>query len=76
MIESGNGKALKVAKAMAYQIAKEIGAMAVVLEGKVDAIAFTGESQLEEACRRDLLEVFFIAPIHMFLERTRWRRLQ
>ena len=28
MIESGNGKALEVTKAMAYQIAKEIGAMA------------------------------------------------
>ena len=67
MIESGNGKALEVTKAMAYQIAKEIGAMAVVLEGKVDAIAFTGglanwKRLVDEISSR----CSFIAPIHMF----------
>ncbi|MDA8131259.1 MAG: butyrate kinase [Elusimicrobia bacterium] len=35
-------KAKEAVLAMAYQIAKEIGAMAAVLEGKVDAIALTG----------------------------------
>ncbi len=29
-------------RAMAYQVAKEIGAMAAVLEGKVDAVILTG----------------------------------
>lgn len=41
-IDKGDKKAELVYDAMAYQIAKEIGAMAVVLKGKVDAIALTG----------------------------------
>lgn len=41
-IEQGDLKAEKVVNAMGYQIAKEIGAMAVVLQGKVDAIVLTG----------------------------------
>jgi butyrate kinase len=35
-------KATAVYEAMAYQIAKEIGGMAAVLRGRVDAIVFTG----------------------------------
>jgi butyrate kinase len=35
-------KAIAVFEAMAYQIAKEIGAMVAVLRGKIDAIIFTG----------------------------------
>ncbi|MDR5659826.1 butyrate kinase [Serpentinicella sp. ANB-PHB4] len=42
MIEKGDKKAALVYKAMAYQIAKEIGSMAVVLKGKVDAVVLTG----------------------------------
>lgn len=42
MIESGDKKAELVYKAMAYQVAKEIGACATVLKGKVDAILLTG----------------------------------
>lgn len=42
MIETGDKKAELVYKAMAYQVAKEIGACAAVLEGKVDAICLTG----------------------------------
>ncbi|MFD2925908.1 butyrate kinase [Halobacillus naozhouensis] len=42
MVEHGDKKAKLVYDAMAYQIAKEIGSMSVVLEGKVDAIALTG----------------------------------
>ena len=38
----GDEMAKNVQEAMAYQVAKEIGAMAVVLEGKVDAILITG----------------------------------
>lgn len=41
-IEKGDKKAELIYDAMAYQVAKEIGSMAVVLEGKVDAIALTG----------------------------------
>jgi len=41
-IAKGDEKAEEVYQAMAYQIAKEIGAMATVLEGRVDAIVLTG----------------------------------
>ena len=39
---SGDEKAKLVLEAMAYQVSKDIGAMATVLEGKVDAIILTG----------------------------------
>ena len=41
-IAGGDAKAKSVFDAMAYQIAKEIGAMAAVLCGRVDAVLFTG----------------------------------
>ena len=41
-INSGDELAQKIQDAMAYQVAKEIGAMSVVLDGKVDAILVTG----------------------------------
>ncbi|NEZ46669.1 butyrate kinase [Clostridium niameyense] len=42
MIEDNDNRAELVFQAMAYQISKEIGAMATVLKGKVDAIILTG----------------------------------
>lgn len=42
MIENGDEKAKLVYSAMAYQVAKEIGAASAVLAGKVDAIILTG----------------------------------
>lgn len=42
MIDSGDAKAELIYKAMAYQVAKEIGRAAVALEGKVDRIVLTG----------------------------------
>ncbi len=42
MAGAGDEKALLVIAAMAYQVAKEIGASAAVLKGKVDALVFTG----------------------------------
>ncbi len=41
-MDAGDARAAGVVDAMAYQIAKEIGAMAAVLEGRVDAILLTG----------------------------------
>lgn len=41
-IENGDKYAELIYKAMAYQVAKEIGASAAVLKGKVDAILVTG----------------------------------
>ena len=42
MIESGDEWAKLIFEAMAYQTAKQIGAFAAVLEGKVDGIVLTG----------------------------------
>jgi butyrate kinase len=41
-IDNGDARAALVFDAMAYQIAKEIGAMATVLQGRVDALLITG----------------------------------
>ncbi len=40
--ENGDKNAVLISEAIIYQISKEIGAMAAVLEGKVDAIILTG----------------------------------
>lgn len=42
MIENGDKNAALILDAMAYQISKEIGAMATVLKGNVDAVVLTG----------------------------------
>lgn len=42
MIKNGDAKAKLIFKAMAYQVAKEIGACATVLEGNIDSIILTG----------------------------------
>lgn len=42
MIEEGNNYAKLIYDAMAYQVAKEIGAMSAVLKGNVEAIVLTG----------------------------------
>ncbi|MDR0972318.1 MAG: butyrate kinase [Bacteroidales bacterium] len=65
--KDGDEKASFIQKAMAYQISKEIGAMATVLKGKVDAIFFTGGI----AYSKDFVELLkertsFIAPIHIY----------
>jgi len=63
-IADGDAEADRVYRAMAYQIAKEIGAMATVLDGRVDAVLLTGG-----LARSDLLtgwiekRVGFIAPV-------------
>jgi butyrate kinase len=63
-IEAGDKEAKNVYDAMIYQVCKEIGAMAAVLCGKVDAIALTGSLAradyiVDEIKRR----TSFIAPI-------------
>ena len=65
-IAEGDERAAEVYEAMIYQIAREIGACAAVLEGDVDAIALTGSlvwsKKLLESLTR---KVAFIAPIHL-----------
>lgn len=64
MVENGNDYADLVLKAMVYQIAKEIGAMATVLEGEVDAIIITGGMAYSKRLIEDLEKrVAFIAPL-------------
>jgi butyrate kinase len=41
-VDAGDVKAAAVYEAMIYQVAKETGAMAAVLEGRVDAVLLTG----------------------------------
>lgn len=41
-VDSGDEKARLVYEALAYQVAKDIGAMAAVLKGSVDAVVLTG----------------------------------
>lgn len=63
-ITEGDAVAAEVFEAMSYQIAKEIGACATVLEGGVDAIALTGSlaysTRLVESLKR---KVSFIAQV-------------
>jgi butyrate kinase len=47
--ENGNEKAILVRDAVSYQIAKEIGALAAVLKGKIDAIILTGGMAYQES---------------------------
>ncbi len=61
---SGNEKARLIQDALYYQVAKKIGEMAVVLEGKVDAILLTGgmafSVKLVNAIRE---KVKFLGPV-------------
>lgn len=47
-VEQGDPVAVLVYEAMAYQVAKEIGAMATALEGSLDAIVLTGDLAASE----------------------------
>ncbi len=67
MIENGDENAYLIFDAMAYQIAKEIGSMAAVLKGKVDAIVLTGGLAYSELlCERISKRVQFIAPVKVY----------
>jgi butyrate kinase len=66
MAEGGDAKAAAVLKAMAYQTAKEIGAMSAALRGEVDGIILTGGIAHDEVFVREIAErVESIAPIHV-----------
>jgi len=65
-IAEGNEKFAEVYDAMAYQVAKDVGACAAVLEGKVDAIALTGSLVHSKTLMHNLLKrISFIAPIEL-----------
>ncbi|MDY0092121.1 MAG: butyrate kinase [Candidatus Vecturithrix sp.] len=63
-IKAGNLQAREVFEAMAYQVAKEIGAMAAVLHGSVDAIVLTGGLAYNQIFVEWITQrVQFIAPV-------------
>ncbi len=64
---AGDAKAQLIQDAMAYQVAKEIGAMSTVLLGEVDAILLTGgiaygKPFVDEVVKR----VAHIAPVQVY----------
>jgi butyrate kinase len=65
-IESGDELAEMVFRGLAYQVAKEIGAMTTVLEGRLDAVVLTGglarSARLVEWIRK---RVEFLAPVRV-----------
>jgi len=67
MIDNGNTEAKLVYEAMAYRIAREIGACAVTLSGKVDAVILTGGLAYDTRLVNWIKErVSFIAPVEVF----------
>jgi butyrate kinase len=67
MIRGGDEKAKLVYEAMAYQIAKEIGGMSVVLKGEIDGIILTG-GLANARMLTNLIEDWtkFIAPVFVY----------
>lgn len=66
-IEEGNKYAELIFEGMCYQIAKEIGAMAIVLKGKVEVIILTGGvAHSEILINRIKDRVGWIAPIVVY----------
>ncbi len=66
-IEEGDEHARLVLDAMIYQIAKSVGAAAVVLYGKVDAILLTGGITYSDYITSRLKErVSFLAPVRVY----------
>jgi len=66
-VKKGDAKAELIYRAMAYQIAKDIGAMAAVLWGDIDGVVLTGglaHSEMLTGWVRQQTE--FIAPVFIF----------
>jgi butyrate kinase len=67
LAQSGNEKAKFIQEALFYQVSKIIGEMAVVLEGKVDAILLTGGLAYNEELEKYIqTKAGFIAPVYTY----------
>jgi butyrate kinase len=67
MMAEGNKEAELVYKAMAYQVAKEIGMCSAVLKGRVDAVILTGGLAYGKTYTNWIEEmVSFIAPVVIY----------
>jgi len=66
-VADGDGHARLIYEAMAYQVAKEIGAMATTLSGNVDALVLTGGLAYSHLLTSWIEErVGFIAPVSVY----------
>jgi len=66
-IQAGDAKAKLITDAMCYQVAKEAGACATVLKGKVDAIFLSGGLVYNDYIVQQIRSrVEFIAPIKLY----------
>jgi butyrate kinase len=66
-VKSGNQEYRQIYEGLAYQVAKEIGACATVLSGKVDAICITGGLAFSEILVNWIRErVKWVAPVMVF----------
>ena len=67
MVEAGDAKAKEVRDAFIRQVAKDIGSMACVLEGKVDQIIVTGGIAYDKAVVEGLkVQAGWIAPMTIY----------
>lgn len=66
-VKAGDRQAELIYHGMAYQVSKDVGAMAAVLEGKVDAIILTGGVAYDEMlCRWIEEKVGFISQVVIY----------
>ncbi|MDW7670105.1 MAG: butyrate kinase [Bacillota bacterium] len=66
-IKDGDKKAEMVYRAMAYQVAKEIGSCAAVMKGHVDAIVLTGGLAYDELLTGWISDqISFISRVHIY----------
>jgi butyrate kinase len=66
-VEQGDERARLVLEAMLYQVRKEAGAMAAVLDGRVDAVLVTGGMARSERVAADLsARLGWIAPVALY----------
>lgn len=66
-MKSGDSKAERAYRGMAYQVSKEISAMGAVLQGRVDAILLTGGFAHDKTLMRWIEEnVRFLAPVYIY----------
>ena len=67
MYMSGDRKTIEVVEAMAYQIAKDTGAMATIVNGKVDQILITGGMANAKFLVKLISDrISFIAPVKLY----------
>jgi butyrate kinase len=67
MADEGNQKAILIRDAASYQIGKEIGSMAAILSGKVDAIIITGGMAYQEYLVNQVKSmIHFLAPVVVY----------